>query len=125
MLNYFLIFIVFFLQSTFTSCQLLISFFCFNGEAISFYHMSYLKDTVDYIFLIESNQTHSGMSKEFYYVDKYKDIIESINSTGKLMIEKITFPDSLKSAWHREKYQRNIAKDVITNHRMSQVVTDQ
>jgi hypothetical protein len=78
--------------------------------------MSYLKDTVDYIFLIESNQTHSGMDKKFYYVDKYKEILNSINDTGKLIVEKIDFPDNLKLAWHREKHQRNIAKSIILNH---------
>ena len=95
--------------------QLIISAFCFNGEAIAFYHMMYLKDVVDYFILIESNLTHSGVDNNFYYIDKYKNILKTINDTGKIIIEKVTFPTNYNWVnYHREKYPKNIPKDVIT-----------
>eukprot|EP01041_Mallomonas_annulata_P011017 gene11016-23015_t len=100
-------------ESRTSSSQSLVSLLTFNGEPMSFFHIAYLYDVVDYFILIESDETHSGAPKSFYYADQYKDVLNSFNSTGKIILERISFPQNMKWSWHREKYQRNMAREII------------
>lgn len=102
---------------------LIIDVFPFNGEPIALFRIAYLKDAVDFFILIESESTHSGVRKPFYYVDKFRDILLYLNSSGKIITKKISFPHHLKKhryefqkTWARETYQRNIAKTLVPRH---------
>jgi len=95
---------------------LVIDFFPFNGEHISFQHIAYLKDAVDFFILIESDSAFSNTTKKnFYYADRYSDVLRSLNSTGKIIVEKISFSKLRENAtaWDREDYQRDIARDIV------------
>ena len=113
----------------------IIDFFPFNGEPMAFFRLGYLMDVVDYFIIVESNSTHSGKPKSFLYVDKYARVLQSLNSTGKILVHKISFPSVMnrtterKHSWEREKYQRNVGKDIVlklmgTSHPFIMIVSD-
>ena len=52
----------------------------FNGEPMGIYRLFYLKDYVDYFFVVESLETFSGNLKSSYDIDNYVNIIEPIKS---------------------------------------------
>lgn len=71
-------------------------------------------DVVDYFLIVEADSSFSGLvKKSSFYVDKYKDMFESLNKTGKIIIEKIVYEDKHGQTWDRERHQRNVIKDIV------------
>jgi hypothetical protein len=91
----------------------IVDFFPFNGEPMAFLRLGYLMKVVDYFFIIESNVTHSGKPKSVIYLNKYADVINNLNATGKIRTHRCTFPPQLQESWSLERYQRNIGKELI------------
>ena len=104
----------------------IVDYFAFNGEPMALFRLCYLQNVVDLFILTESNVTHSGHIKEAFFIDQYRDILQPLVSSGKLLTFKINFPDYIYSrqiksqenikfqtaAWAREMYQRDIGRNL-------------
>eukprot|EP01041_Mallomonas_annulata_P011328 gene11328-23712_t len=94
----------------------IIDSFPFNGEPMGFLRLGYLMDVIDHFILIEANSTHSGAPKPLMFVDKYREELVRLNTTGKITIHKIAFKDiNNEDSWTREQYQRDVVKAIVLN----------
>ena len=100
----------------FTFSISVVDLFCFNGEPISLFRLTYLSSVVDTFIIIEANMTHSGNPKAFFYLDYYYSFLEPLRSKGKLISSKISFPKHISNPWQREKYQRNYGTNIALAH---------
>lgn len=89
----------------------------YNGEPIMELRLKYLYPYVDEFIVVESRETHSGIMKQFLYLEKHADIFKPYaDKVTKIVIDK--FPEEFpyvvpggpdKEAWKRENYGRDYA----------------
>ena len=80
----------------------------FNENDLLEIRLNTLNEIVDKFIIVEANQTHSGISKPFYYdkkrFDKFKDKIIYIELKDRL---------NFSNSWKNENFQRNYILDIL------------
>jgi hypothetical protein len=102
--------------------------FLYNGEELLSFRIKYLYDYVDYFYIVESKQTHSGRLKDRYYIDDVLPLLYEYSDKIKV-IKVDEFPpkpdnynfatDSVNNNsefWWRENYQRNVVVEHLEEH---------
>lgn len=99
-----------------------IDYTIFNGDPIIELRIPYLYDYVDEFIIVESLETFSGLKKNKYYFDDYREILKpymdkitflGFTSFPTLNNTKISYCSEDKNAWSKEYYQRNYATEYI------------
>lgn len=87
----------------------------FNEEKdMLYFRLEQLNKHIDQFVILESNITFSGISKPYHFLE-VKDDLE-LKYPGKIhyiQIKKEFFPSVINSAWDRETFQRNYARDYL------------
>lgn len=93
----------------------IIDAFPYNGEPIAELRLKYLSEHVTQFVIVESRVTFSGNPKPELYFQKYRDTVFApfLHKIHFVIIDE--FPaEHNTDAWTRERYQRNVIRDIVT-----------